>query len=301
MNRQNKIQVLMERFEEMKTNPIEFVKKQTFKRSELNVDPRIAKHWADKGLFTKDYEEGAWFIFDFIDAFWLKTIVKLREFNVSLENIKKIRDEFFNTPKTIANEENKKFFIQKIKENEMFSQLNLQCLSDEEIWKNLFQVKMNDFEIILQSILLDRISYFLITNNEGKTILITEEINEKELEKDQAYKTKLKEITSKSHLKISLNEVLIELVNTLGNEICLTKIPILTYEEAEILKKVKVKKIKSIELEIEKNSKAEIITLTKENREDYFKLLNEIIISRKYEYIVIHTTDLELLSCSKPF
>jgi DNA-binding transcriptional MerR regulator len=301
MYRQNKIQELIERFEEMKTNPIEFVKKQTFKRSELNVDPRKAKHWADKGLFTKEYDEGAWFIFDFIDAFWLKTIVKLREYNVSLENIKKIRDEFFNTPKTIANEENKQFLIQKIKENEIFSQLNLQSLSDEEIWKSVLKIEMSNFEIILHSILLDRASYFLITNIEGKSLLIKEEIEEKELEKDQAYKTRYNEITSKSHLRIALNEVLIDLVNTLGNEFCLTKIPILTYDEAEILKKVKGKKIKSIELEIEKNSKAEIITLTKENREDHYKLLNEIIISRKYEYIVIHTTDLELLSCSKPF
>lgn len=285
----------------METNPIEFVKKQTFKRSELNIDPRIAKHWADKGLFTKEYDEGAWFIFDFIDAFWLKTIVKLRAYNVSLENIKKIRDEFFNTPKTIANEENKQFLIKNLKKSKLFSQMSVKHLSDEEIWKTLFKIEISNFEIILQSILLDRTAYFLITNIEGKSLLVKEEIDKKELENDQEYKTKFKEITSKSHLRISLNEVLIDLVNTLGNEICLTKIPILTYDEAEILKKVKNEEIKSIELEIEKNSKTKIITLTEENREDYFKLLNEIIISRKYEYIVIHTTDLELLSCSKPF
>jgi DNA-binding transcriptional MerR regulator len=293
--------MLIERFQEMETNPIEFVKKQTFKRSELNIDPRIAKHWADKGLFTKEYDEGAWFIFDFIDAFWLKTIVKLRAYNVSLENIKKIRDEFFNTPKTIANEENKQFLIKNLKKSKLFSQMNVKHLSDEEIWKTLFKIEISNFEIILQSILLDRTSYFLITNIEGKSLLVKEEIDKKELENDQEYKTKFKEITSKSHLRISLNEVLIDLVNTLGNEICLTKIPILTYDEAEILKKVKNEEIKSIELEIEKNSKTKIITLTEENREDYFKLLNEIIISRKYEYIVIHTTDLELLSCSKTF
>ena len=96
-------------------------------------------------------------------------------------------------------------------------------------------------------------------------------------------------------------ETLIDLVNTLGDETCISKIPILTYDEGEILKRAKNEKIKSIELEIEKDSKAEIITITKENSDYYSKQLNEIIISRKYEYITIHTTDLEILSCSKPF
>ena len=301
MNRKNKIQGLIERFEEMKTNPIEFVKKQTFKRSELDIKPRIAKHWADKGLYTKEYDEGAWFVFDFIDAFWLKTIVKLRKFNVSLEHIKNIRDEFFNTPKSITDEENKPYLIQKIKESELFSQMNVKHLSDEEIWKSVFKIKITAFEIILQSILLDRTSYFLIIDQEGKSLLTKEIIDEKETDNDQEYKTKFKEITSKSHLRISLMEIFIDLVNTLGDETCISKIPILTYDEGEILKRAKNEKIKSIELEIEKDSKAEIITITKENSDYYSNQLNEIIISRKYEYITIHTSDLEVLSCSKPF
>jgi len=96
-------------------------------------------------------------------------------------------------------------------------------------------------------------------------------------------------------------EILIDLVNTLGNETCISKIPILTYDEGEILKNAKNEKIKSIELEIEKDSKAEIITISKENSDYKLIQLNEIIISRKYEYITIHTSDLEVLSCSKPF
>jgi hypothetical protein len=301
MNRQDKIKGLIERFQEMKTNPIAFVKKQTFKRSELNLDARVAKHWADKGLFTKEYEDGAWFIFDFVDAFWLKIIMKLREFNISLEVIKNIKDEFFSTPKSIMDEENKPYLIQKIKESELFSQMNVQHLSDEEIWKSVFKIKITAFEIMLQSILLDRTSYFLIINQEGKSLLTKEIIDVKEEDNDQEYKTKFKEITSKSHLRISLMEILIDLVNTLGDETCISKIPILTYDESEILKRSKNEKIKSIELEIEKDSKAEIITISKENSNYKLIQLNEIIISRKYEYITIHTSDLEVLSCSKPF
>ena len=303
MNKQDKIKGLIERFKEMKTNPIEFVKKQTFKRSELNLDARVAKHWADKGLFTKEYDDGAWFIFDFVDAFWLKTIMKLREFNISLEVIKNIKDEFFSTPKSIMDEEIKPYLIQKIKESELFSQMNMQHRSDEEIWKSVFKTEINAFEIMLNKILLDRSSYFLIIDQKGKSLLTEEIIDEKEKveENDQEYKTKFKEITSKSHLRISLMEILIDLVNTLGDETCISKIPILTYDEGEILKCAKNKNIKSIELEIEKFSKAEKITITNENTDYYLNQLNEIIITRKYEYITIHTKDLEILSCSKPF
>ena len=301
MNKQDKIKGLIERFKEMKTNPIEFVKKQTFKRSELNLDARVAKHWADKGLFTKEYDDGAWFIFDFVDAFWLKTIMKLREFNISLEVIKNIKDEFFSTPKSIMDEEIKPYLIQKIKESELFSQMNMQHRSDEEIWKSVFKTEINAFEIMLNKILLDRSSYFLIIDQKGKSLLTEEIIDEKEVEKDLEFKLKFKEINSKSHLRISLMEILIDLVNTLGDETCISKIPILTYDEGEILKRAKNKNIKSIELEIERFSKAEIIKITKENTDYYLNQLNELIISRKYEYITIHTTDLEILSCSKPF
>lgn len=303
MNRQDKIKGLIERFQEMKTNPIEFVKKQTFKRSELNIDARVAKHWADKGLFTKEYDDGAWFIFDFVDAFWLKTIMKLREFNISLEVIKNIKDEFFSTPKSIMDKEIKPYLIQKIKESELFPHMNMQHHSDEEIWKSLFKKDITAFEVMFQKILLDRTSYFLIIDQKGKSLLTEEIIDEKEKveENDQEHKTKFKEITSKSHLRISLMEILIDLVKTLGDETCISKIPILTYDEGEILKRAKNKKIKSIELEIEKDSKAEKITITNENTDYYLNQLNEIIISRKYEYITIHTKDLEILSCSKPF
>ena len=301
MNRQDKIKGLIERFKEMKTNPIEFVKKQTFKRSELNLDARVAKHWADKGLFTKEYDDGAWFIFDFVDAFWLKTIMKLREFNISLEVIKNIKDEFFSTPKSIMDEEIKPYLIQKIKESELFSQMNMQHRSDEEIWKSVFKTEINAFEIMLNKILLDRSSYFLIIDQKGKSLLTEEIIDEKEVEKDLEFKLKFKEINSKSHLRISLMEILIDLVKTLGDETCISKIPILTYDEGEILKRAKNEQIKSIELEIEKDSKAEIIKITKENTDYYLNQLNELIISRKYEYITIHTKDLEILSCSKPF
>ena len=185
----------------------------------------------------------------------------------------------------------------------MYTHVNSKQFSDEEIWKLLLKIKTSDFEIILQSILLDRTSYFLIIDQKGKSLLTEEIIDEKEKveENDQEHKTKFKEITSKSHLRISLMEILIDLVKTLGDETCISKIPILTYDEGEILKRAKNKKIKSIELEIEKDSKAEKITITNENTDYYLNQLNEIIISRKYEYITIHTKDLEILSCSKPF
>ena len=97
---------IIDKFIKMKTNPLDFMRNTTFKRSELNLDARVANHWAEKGLFPKKYDTGSWFIFDLTDAFWIKIIMKLREFNVSLEVIKHIKEEFFNTPKSIVDIEN---------------------------------------------------------------------------------------------------------------------------------------------------------------------------------------------------
>ncbi len=278
---------IIDKFIKMKTNPLDFMRNTTFKRSELNLDARVANHWAEKGLFPKKYDTGSWFIFDLTDAFWIKIIMKLREFNVSLEVIKHIKEEFFNTPKSIVDIENKEFVIQKLKDLEMFKEEEVNQITEDEIWDKVFNIKLNDFEKMLQSILLERKQYFIILNNKGNVILSNEE-NIESLN-DNKYIAKYQEIVSKSHLRLSMNEVLREFVETLGELVCTEKIPILTKMELETIQLMNMEETYTLNLRRTGQSDYDIIHLNENNRNEYKTLVYELIIEKKYRNIVIES------------
>jgi hypothetical protein len=295
MNEKNKLKNVFDAFIEMKTNPIEFMRNTKFKRSELKLDPRVANHWSDKGLFPNKQETGAWLIFNLSEAFWVKIMVKLRKFNVSLEVIKKIKEDFFTEPKIIFKPEEKDFFIQKIKESEMFNELILKDVGDEEIWASILKIKLSDFELMIQSILIQRKPYFIILDNHDKVLLIEE--SNLLSQTDESYLDDYYEITKKSHIRISMNEILGDLVRTLGDLKCSEKIPILTKNEAKIIQLLRGDNISKIEIRYKNNTEPEIIEVTSKNEINEKARLSELIISRGYQNITIKTQNGHAVHC----
>lgn len=295
MNEKNKLKNVFDAFIEMKTNPIEFMRNTKFKRSELQLDPRIANHWSDKGLFPNKQETGAWLIFNLSEAFWVKIMVKLRKFNVSLEVIKKIKAAFFTEPKIIFKPEEKDFLIQKIKESEMFNEEILKDVGDEEIWASILKIKLSDFELMIQSILIQRKPYFIILDNHDKVLLIEE--SSLLSQTDESYLDDYYEITKKSHIRISMNEILGDLVTTLGDLKCSEKIPILTKNEAKIIQLLRGDNISKIEIRYKNNTEPEIIEVTSKNEINEKARLSELIISRGYQNITIKTQNGHAVHC----
>lgn len=295
MNEKNKLKNVFDAFLEMETNPIEFMRNTKFKRSELQLDPRVANHWSDKGLFPNKQETGAWLLFNLSEAFWVKIIVKLREFNVSLDVIKKIKEDFFTEPKMIFKPEEKDFLIQKIKESEAFNEEILKHISDDEIWESILKIKLSDFEIMIQSILLQRKPYFIILDNHDKVILSEE--SSLLSETNESYLDDYYEITKKSHIRISMNEILGDLVRSLGDLKCSEKIPILTKNEATIIQLLRGDNISKIEIRYKNNTKPEIIEVTSKNEINEKARLSDLIISRGYQNITIKTQNGHAVHC----
>jgi hypothetical protein len=287
MKKENNFKKIVDVFIELKSNPIDFMRNTTFKRSELKLDARVANHWAEKGLFPKKYETGSWFIFDLVDAFWIKIIMKLREYNTPLDVIKLIKEEFFKTPKSIIDSENKEMYISLIKESKLINDEHFNYLTNDELWDKLFKIDLNEFELMLQSILLERKEYYIILNLEGNVILSNE--NDVSLMNNTEYCSKYQEITSKSHLRISMNEIINELVTSLGELTCSEKIPILTKEEAKIITLMRTDNISSLNIRYNSKSEYETIEVTTVNRVYEQNKLSELIVARGYQNIVIKT------------
>jgi hypothetical protein len=295
MKQENNLKKVFDTFVKMETNPIDLMRNTKFKRSELKLDPRVANHWSEKGLFPGNQVTGAWLQFNLSEAFWARIIIKLREFNVSLEVIKKIKESFFNEPQTIYSANDKEYIIQKMKESNVFNDKILKNANDHEIWASIFKLKLNDFELMLQSILLQRKPFYIILDNHEKVILVEE--SSLLTETNEAYLNEYKEITQKSHIRISMNEILGDLVKCLGDLNCSEKIPILTEKEAEIIRLMRADNISKIEIKYKTNSEPEIIEITTLNLINEKTRLSDLIISRGYQNITVKTQNGKIVHC----
>lgn len=274
-------------FEALNTNPLKYMYETTFKRSELKLDARNANHWYEKGLFPRKYDNGSWFIFNLPEAFWIKIMMRLREFNISLDTLKNIKENLFNEAKNIYSEEQKEDILSKIKDLGIIDENNISEISeDKAIWDKIFKIKLTDFEQMIQSMLLERKNFFLLLNLEGKTLIGNYE--EWDSIKNEEYLEKYKTIVSKSHVHLSMNEILSELVSTLGYSICTEKIPIFTKPEMETLELLE--KITDFTLDFRKKAphQYETIRVDENNINEIKTMIYELILEKNYQNIVIH-------------
>ncbi|MFN5443112.1 MAG: hypothetical protein ACK48V_02675 [Crocinitomicaceae bacterium] len=274
-------------FKELNTNPLEYMYSTKFKRSELNLDARIANHWYDKGLFPRQYDDGSWFIFNLPEAFWVKIMMRLRGFNIPLETLKNLKDNLFDEAKNVFKVEQKVEIINQIKALGLIDDNNINEISEnKEIWDQLFKIKLTDFEQMIQSIILERKNYFMLLNLEGKTIIG----NYEDLDnvKNEEYLDRYKKIVTKSHVHLSMNEILSDLVKTLGYSICTEKIPIFTKKEIETLELIE--KISDFTLDFRKKAphQYETIRVDENNINEIKTMIYELILEKNYQNIVIH-------------
>ena len=295
MVKKNKLKEIFDTFVQLETNPIDFIRNTTFKRSELKLDPRVANHWVEKGLFPREYETGTWLVFNLSEAFWVKIIMKLREFNVSLEIIKKIKESFFTIENIVITEELKELILRRIKDEGLIKGEHIHLAKDIPLWNDLNRMELSYFEKMIISILLERKPFFIVFNNKGQVALIEE--SQILMETNQEYIDAYMEITSKSHIRISMNEILGDLVTALGDLTCSETIPILTKSEAQIIKMLRGDNISRVEIRYNKSAQPEIIEITSNNLINEAARLNELIISRGYQNITVKTQNGQIAYC----
>jgi hypothetical protein len=285
--RKEKIVDSINLFNELKTNPIDFMNNTTFKRSELDLDARVLNHWYDKKLFPREYVAGSRFVFNLKEAFWIKIIMKLREFNVSLVQLSKIKENLFKEQKKIYSEEDKDEIIKTIKSLGLFEDdVTNKLEDDKKIWDKMFEIKLTDFELIIQSILLERKNFYILLNEKGDVIFGNHE-DQKNI-KNEDYLKLHKEISTKSHIYLNMTEIFKELVGTLEKTKCTEKIPIFNNEEIETLELLEKINVFTLDYRKKAPHQYESIRVDENNINEIKTMIYELILEKNYQNIVIH-------------
>lgn len=294
MKKNELIKNTFDAFVELNTNPIEFMRERRYTLKEFGFSPRVANHWIEKGIIGDNHEAKKKIILNLTEVFWIKLVDQLRNFNVSIEGIKKIKDEFFTQPQHVFKAIEKEMAIKKLKELNLIPKEFEKHFNDDQIWADLAKYQLNDFELIIQQILLERTPYFLLFDNKDEFLFAQEGSSE---EIDLEFREKLERITRKSHIRISINEVLEEIVNVFGPLVCTEKIPILTKQEAEIIELLRTENAARVEIRYNNESKPHFVEVTTKNLISERARLNELILSRGYQDITFKTQNGQVVYC----
>lgn len=256
-----------------------------FSISDIGLNARVINNWEKKGLFLKEHDPRKRRKFDLIDAVWMKMVQKMRCFEISLKTIKNVK-ESIESRAEVTNENRdtvEKTVIAMFGDGK--KELAKAFLKTEEYKRMLENLKVNILQMIVLDIIVLRNRYSIIIDQEGQSFPFKYSMIETLIDKFDAG-----DFFNKTFLSISINEMLVELIGELKTDDSI-RLSLLTTKEAEVVKCMNEKGVKSIEIHLSKgeNSQPEKLTLTKEEVMKDNKRINEILLSQGYEDITMKT------------
>lgn len=269
---------------------------QIFRVKDLGITSRIASHWEKMGIFFNTTPIGRWHTLNLIESVWIKMVIELRKFNISLETIIAIKENFQTTLDSLFidhTDEELSDLYGKIHTHE--NQKEIDKIFKLKMFKKIIsETKIN----IVEFILIDFYNYnrdhrFLITEN-GDVFTIVNNYSNLYLENNKYH-----DFIKQSHISISLYEIVKNLVGEIEIDTIQATLNNLSEVESEIITALREENIKKIEIIYSgKTKKPEIIKITKETKINETLKIKDLILSGGYQDIrmtmengkVVHST-----------
>ncbi len=257
-----------------------------YKPSDLRITARAINSWKENELLV-DTDKKGWHKFNLTECIWLKIIQNLREFNLPLEAIRKIKNQLL-TSSDVNLEFEQSQAIEKL-----ISVLKKEGLHElEEVFKSSeFQDIMRKQKLmVLENLILDLIftrSNFRLLFNLNGELMAHKDNYEEELRNIPLYMNFIKT----THISISLNKLIYELTNELIEDDDLQKLSILTEQEFKVIESIRKEDIKKVEIIFSKDQKPELIKITQVNIVESISKIKDFFIQGGYQDIKITTQD----------
>lgn len=274
----------------------ERIKERRFTVKDIGVHYRWIDHWHTEGLLIGNYEQRKWRKFNLIEYVWLKIIIKMREFNLSLETVRSVK-EILETDITgvdfLKLDDNSLIeIIPKVAPSDMET-VTRNFLKEQEIQEKIKQFHIKLIELYIMDILTLYSYHSILINSHGEIVPI--KYSYIELYSD---KIEFKNFITKSYVSISITEILREFILEKDIDINNAKrIAILTDEESIVLKTIRQDDLKSVLIKFDKNKKINLLEDIKEKKIDKVVRLFELIMAKGYQDITIKTQNGEIVYC----
>jgi DNA-binding transcriptional MerR regulator len=269
------------------------IKEKRFSIKDVGVTYRWISYWASKGLLIGDYSEGKWRKFDLVELVWLKMIIKLREFNISIDKIKWIKEKLIQQNETVSDlirNENVADIIIKLSTEGNREEVK-RLLKDKTFIEQLNTQSLNLFENLILDIITFQNGYsILVGNNELIPVKHSALESLSELEE-------LNDLLRGSFISISVSEILRDyMINEVGIEYK-NKLALLTEEEEKVLEVLREGNLKSVTIKYGTDKEIDLLETVKVVKVDKRARLLDFIMTHGYQDITIKTQKGEIVYC----
>lgn len=285
---------MIEKSEELKALTSQINEKK-YKPTELGLTTRVANLWDQNQLFFEENKSRQWNRFDLVESVWIKLVIELKKFNVQSQIIKTVKSNFINQP--FKDENLLKKALEQINMNKSGDQIVAEVskeLKKEHVKNYLKSFQTNILELIIRDTIAYRNEYIILILPSGEVIPVqsTHDNESHVIEAIKFYKTQ-------THVSISINSLLSELMVNLSTIEFQSKLKIITEEEQKVLDVLRLENITKVEISYKLNSKKiNTIEFTTETPIQKQCRLSDIILTGGYQNISIKTQAGEIVHCS---
>lgn len=285
---------MIEKSEELKELTTQ-INERKYKPTELGLTTRVANLWDQNQLFFEENKSRQWNRFDLVESVWIKLVIELKKFNVQSQIIKTVKSNFINQP--FKDENLLKKVLEQINMNKSGDQIVAEVsneLKKEHVKNYIKSFQTNILELIIRDTIAYRNEYIILILPSGEVIPVqSTHDNESHInEVIKFYKTQ-------THISISINSLLTELMVNLSTIEFQSKLKIITEEEQKVLDVLRLENISKVEITYKQNSKnINTIEFTTETPIEKQSRLSDIILTGGYQNISIKTQAGEIVHCS---
>jgi DNA-binding transcriptional MerR regulator len=270
----------------------EEIKVRRFTIKDVGVAYRSISHWDSQGLLIGEYSEGKWRKYDLVEFVWLKMIIKLREFNVSIEKIKWIKTNLIQNVKVseLIGIEEVADAIMKLTSESNRPEL-IKLLNDRKFIDHLSTQSLNLFENIILEIITFQNSYSILI---GTSEIIP--IKHSALESLSELK-EFNDLLRGSFIAISVSEILRDyMIKDIGIK-KKNKLVLLTEQEEKVLEVLRQEDLKSVTIKYGEDKEIDLLETVKIVKLDKRARLIDFIMTHGYQDITIKTQNGEIVYC----
>jgi DNA-binding transcriptional MerR regulator len=270
----------------------EEIKVRRFTIKDVGVAYRSISHWDSQELLIGKYSEGKWRKFDLVEFVWLKMIIKLREFNVSIEKIKWIKKNLIqnvSVSEVLGFEEVVDVIMKLTSENNREELIKL--LNDKKVIDQLSTQSLNLFETIILELVTFQNSYSILISS---TEIFP--IKHSALESLSALK-EFNDLLRGSFIAISVSEILRDyMIDDIGIK-KKNSLKLLTEQEETVLQVLRQEDLKSVTIKYGEDKMIDLLETVTVIKLDKRARLVDFIMTHGYQDITIKTQNGKIVYC----
>ena len=266
-----------------------------FTATQVDVSHRWITFWDERGLLPSITEKGKWRKFSFVEYVWLKMIIELRKYHISLDIISRLKESLFESLSAMDYFDNPELLegiLLRIAPEDQKEAVKQILADKEKIFAEIQQITITPLYLLVLDAILLRSHIAILVNYDGVYIPF------KEFYFEDFYKhNDFRAFIHKSYVSISITEIVSDFIRENDLVIIAGELTILSDQEAQIIELIRQRKFKSLKVRFNDDKDISMVEVTDAETPDIEKRLIDMIMKEGYHEIVLKTEKGKLVSC----